>query len=185
MAIEAYDITLEISVSDKHTCTDDCPEDQSCLDIRRLPTADEANTLLALLCDRLAWRYSFTGGLNAETPTTASLYVVAAPVRWWRSAWTAIRFRASWWLWHRWRNSSRSLAQEPRDSAARTAGSVTRLRHPEQPLRQHQMLVMVPGVPGAGKSHFAARLAETAGIEHLNSGIIGRELFGLDSIGCS
>ena len=39
---------------------------------------------------------------------------------------------------------------------------------------------MMLGVPGAGKSHFASRLCYVMGFEHLDSGTIGRDLFGQD-----
>ena len=39
---------------------------------------------------------------------------------------------------------------------------------------------MMLGVPGAGKSYFASRLCYVMGFEHLDSGTIGRDLFGQD-----
>ena len=103
VVIEAYDITLKIAVADKHACTDDCPEDESCWDERRPPTANEADTLFMALCDALGKRHNFTGSIRLADPSTAELYVLAEPVPWWSRAWTSLKWWPTWWLWYRWR----------------------------------------------------------------------------------
>ena len=103
MVIEGYDITLKVAVADEHDCTEDCPEDLSCWDVRRPPTEDEADELFTMLCDTLAKRHQFVGSAQLSDPSMMTLYVEAELVPWWRNTWATIQGRALWWARDRWR----------------------------------------------------------------------------------